>query len=333
MLRDYIKLHFIVLLWGFTAILGRLIEIPTTELVFYRTLVAAFALFAFLKFKKENFIIDKKGMWQILFTGVLISLHWVLFFESARISNVSVCLAGMATSSLWTSILEPISSGKKTKWYEVVLGLVVILGLYVVFHFEFKYVAGLLMAIFSALLASIFSITNAKFSQKYNHFTITFYEMIGAFLATAILIPTYNYGLTKDFGFHILPNLHDWAYIAILALVCTVYAYSIAVELMKRISAFAINLTVNLEPVYGILLAVLFFDEHNTMTNGFYWGTLIILLAVLIYPTLKNWDEKRIQNLNRLAAQAKDLTPVNVANLEQVGGTPLGGTPQKFEKV
>jgi drug/metabolite transporter (DMT)-like permease len=323
MLRDYIKLHFIVLLWGFTAILGRLIEIPSTELVFYRTLVAAFALFAFLKFKKENIIIDKKGMWQILFTGVLISLHWILFFESARISNVSVCLAGMATSSLWTSLLEPISSGKKTKWYEVALGLVVILGLYVVFHFEFQYVLGLAMAIFSALLASIFSITNSKFSQKYNHFTITFYEMIGAFFTTALLIPAYNYGVAKDFGFHALPNLYDWIYIAILALVCTVYAYSIAVELMKRISAFAINLTVNMEPVYGILLAVLFFDEHNTMTNGFYLGTLIILLAVLIYPTLKNWDEKRIQNL-----KAKDLTPANVASLEQVGGT-----PQKFEKV
>lgn len=296
MLRDYIQLHFIVLLWGFTAILGKLIEIPSTELVFYRTLVAALGLFAFLKFKKENFLIDSNGMWQIMFTGVLISFHWILFFESTRVSNVSVCLAGMATSSLWTSILEPMASGKKTKWYEVVLGLVVILGLYVVFHFEFKYLTGLLMAVFSAMLASIFSITNTKFVKKYNHFTITFYEMVGAFFATAILIPIYNYRVTEDFGFHLFPTTHDWVYIAILALVCTVYAYSIAVELMKRISAFAINLTVNLEPVYGILLAVVFFDEHNTMTNGFYFGTLIILLAVLVYPALKKWDERRLKN-------------------------------------
>ncbi|TAH18480.1 MAG: DMT family transporter [Cytophagales bacterium] len=296
MLRDYFQLHFIVLLWGFTAILGKLIGVPSTELVFYRTLVAALGLFIFLKFKKENILIDNSGVWQILFTGVLISFHWILFFESTRVSNVSVCLAGMATSSLWTSILEPIASGKKTKWYEVVLGIVVILGLYVVFHFEFKYLAGLMMAIFSAMLASIFSITNAKFVKKYNHFTITFYEMVGAFFATAILIPVYNYRVTKDFGFHSLPTTHDWVYIIILGLVCTVYAYSIAVELMKRISAFAINLTVNLEPVYGILLAVVFFDEHNTMTNGFYFGTLIILLAVLVYPALKKWDEKRLKN-------------------------------------
>lgn len=296
MLRDYFQLHFIVLLWGFTAILGKLIEVPSTELVFYRTLVAALGLFAFLKFKKENLFIDGNGLWQIMFTGVLISFHWILFFEATRVSNVSVCLAGMATSSLWTSILEPIASGKKTKWYEVVLGIVVILGLYVVFHFEFKYLAGLMMAIFSAMLASIFSITNAKFVKKYNHFTITFYEMVGAFLATAVLIPIYNYRVTKDFGFHLLPTTHDWVYIVILGLVCTVYAYSIAVELMKRISAFAINLTVNLEPVYGILLAVVFFDEHNTMTNGFYFGTLIILLAVLVYPALKKWDEKRLKN-------------------------------------
>ncbi len=293
MLRDYVQLHFIVLLWGFTAILGRLIEIPSTELVFYRTLIASLGLFALLRFKKENIFINRNGIGQILFTGVLIALHWVLFFESARVSNVSVCLAGMATSSLWTSILEPIALGKKTKWYEVVLGLVVILGLYVVFHFEFQYVEGLVMAVLSALLASIFSITNAKFSQKYNHFTITFYEMIGAFLATAVLIPAYNYYISGSLGFHTAPNVSDWFYMMILALVCTVYAYSIAVELMKRISAFAINLTVNLEPVYGILLAVAFFDEHNTMTNGFYFGTLIILFAVLVYPALKKWDEKR----------------------------------------
>jgi drug/metabolite transporter (DMT)-like permease len=176
------------------------------------------------------------------------------------------------------------------------------------------------MAIFSALLASIFSITNAKFSQKYNHFTITFYEMIGAFFATAILIPIYNYDVEKDFGFHALPSFHDWIYIAILALVCTVYAYSIAVELMKRISAFAINLTVNLEPVYGILLAVLFFDEHNTMTNGFYLGTLIILLAVLIYPTLKKWDEKRIR---LKTAKQQSLETANIGNLAH----------EEFEKV
>lgn len=299
MLRDYIQLHFIVLLWGFTAILGRWIEVPSTELVFYRTLVAALGLYAFLKFKKENILIDWRGVRQIMFTGVLISLHWILFFESARISNVSVCLAGMATSSLWTSILEPISLGKKTKWYEVFLGLVVILGLYVVFHFEFKYVTGLVMAILSALLASIFSITNSKFAHKYNHFTITFYEMLGAFFATAILIPLYNYEVANDFGFKVLPNAYDWLYITILALVCTVYAYSIAVELMKRISAFSINLTVNLEPVYGIVLAAIFFNEHDTMTKGFYLGTLIILLAVLIYPAIKKWDERRLENANQ----------------------------------
>jgi drug/metabolite transporter (DMT)-like permease len=328
MLRDYAQLHFIVLLWGFTAILGRLVEVPSTELVFYRTLVASLGLFVLLKFKKENIFINNKGIAQILFTGVLIALHWILFFESARVSNVSVCLAGMATSSLWTSILEPIALGKKTKWYEVVLGVVVILGLYVVFHFEFQYVEGLIMAILSALLASIFSITNSKFSQKYNHFTITFYEMIGAFLATVILIPGYNYYVSiaqnqpANFGFHSAPSMSDWFYIAILALVCTVYAYSIAVELMKRISAFAINLTVNLEPVYGILLAVVFFDEHNTMTKGFYFGTLIILFAVLIYPALKKWDAKRekqtLKQWDTINVKPSESTKVEILEKERV---------------
>jgi drug/metabolite transporter (DMT)-like permease len=295
MLRDYFQLHFIVLLWGFTAILGRLIEVPSTELVFYRTFVASAGLYLFLKVRKENIMIDWRGIRQIMFTGVLIAVHWVLFFESARISNVSVCLAGMATSSLWTSVLEPISLGKRIKGYEVVLGIVVILGLYIIFHFEFKYIGGLVMSIFSALLGSIFSVTNAKFTQKYNHFTITFYEMVGAFFATAILIPIYNYQISNHFGFINLPNASDWFYISILALVCTVYAYSIAVELMKRISVFAINLTVNLEPVYGFVLAALFFNEHESMTSGFYIGTLVILLAVLAYPAIRKWDERRKQ--------------------------------------
>jgi drug/metabolite transporter (DMT)-like permease len=293
MFRDYLQLHFIVLLWGFTAILGRLIHVPSSELVLYRTLLACLGLFALLLLRKETMLISKNAIIKIMFTGALISLHWILFFEAARVANVSVCLAGMATSSLWTAILEPFITKRPIKWYEVILGLIVILGLYIVFHFEFQYVEGLVMAIFSALLASIFSITNSKFALRYNHFTITFYEMIGAFLATVVMIPTYNILVNGNIGFQLLPNFKDWLYIGTLAIVCTVYAYSVAVELMKRISAFAINLTVNLEPVYGILLAVLFFDEHNSMTKEFYFGTLIILLAVLIYPSIKKWDEKR----------------------------------------
>ncbi len=293
MFRDYLQLHFLVLLWGFTAILGRLIHVPSTELVLYRTLLASLGLLFLLHIRKQKIRIDKAGTIKIILTGGLISVHWILFFEAARVANVSVCLAGMATSSLWTSIIEPLSAKKNIKWYEVVLGLVVILGLYIVFHFEFHYINGLLMAVASALLASIFSIINAKFTFKYNHFTITFYEMVGAFLLTAILIPIYHYIIYQNVGFQSLPNGMDWLYLLILALVCTVYAYSVAVELMKRISAFAVNLTVNLEPVYGILLAVLFFNEHQVMSKEFYVGTLIILVAVLIYPSIKKWDDKK----------------------------------------
>jgi drug/metabolite transporter (DMT)-like permease len=290
MLRDYLQLHFIVLLWGFTAILGLLISIPSVELVFYRTLLAALGLFVLLSFKKESIRLDARVVLKLVLCGQVVGWHWILFFLSARVSNASVCLAGMATCALWTSLLEPLVNRKGIKWYEVMLGLIIIAGLYIIFHFEFNHFSGLMLAIASAFLASVFTVINGRFTQKYNHYTITFYEMIGACLCTIIFMPFYQYFFAEG-ALQLLPSVPDWLYIGILAIVCTVYAYSIAVELMKRLTPFAINLTVNLEPVYGIVLAALFFNEHEKMTRGFYWGTLVILLAVLSYPALKRFDQ------------------------------------------
>ena len=281
--RDYLELHFIVLLWGFTAILGVLISIPPVELVFYRTLLSAIFLALLLLIKGTSFKLGRRSIISILWAGVLIGAHWITFFWSARVSNVSVSLAGFATIALWTSILEPLILQKKLQWYELLLGLVMILGLYIIFRFEFEYAWGLSLGIFSAFLGALFTVLNAKWTHDYDHYAITFYEMIGATVSIACIFPLYA---NEVGGLQLVPTGLDWLYLIILALVCTVYAYSIAVELMKRISAFAINLTVNLEPVYGIILAVLVFGDKEKMTTGFYWGTGILLIAVLIYPLI-----------------------------------------------
>ncbi len=291
--KHYVHLHFVIFIWGFTAILGLLIHIPVVETVFYRTLIAALALGAWLLFKKKNFHLGQKAIWQIAGTGALIALHWILFFGAARVANASVCLAGMATCSLWTSLLDPLISRRKIQIYEVVLGLMVIVGLYVIFRFEFGYALGLFMAVLSALLASVFTIINSKLCRHHNPYTITFYEMAGACVSVVLFFPFYMAWMSEG-QLQLLPALSDWVYLLILALVCTVYAYSASVELMNHVTAFAMTLTNNLEPVYGILLAVAIFGEQEKMTPPFYLGTGIILLSVLAYPVISRYQRRRV---------------------------------------
>lgn len=296
---DYLKLHFIVLIWGFTAILGLLISIPAVEIVFYRTLIASSTLGVILYARKVNFKLGGGEILKILGTGVLIAAHWILFFAAARVSTASVCLAGMATCSLWTSFLEPFMNNKKVKAFEVVLGLVVISGLYVIFRFEFNHALGLFMALASAALAALFSVINGKFTKRHDPYMITFYEMFGACLGTVIFFPIYKLYYASD-GLNLIPEGWDWLWLFILATICTVYAFSVSVEIMKRVSAFVVNLTVNLEPVYGIILAVIIFGEKEQMQPGFYFGTLIILLSVLAYPVLNKYYKRKAQPVDNL---------------------------------
>ncbi len=287
--KDYLHLHFIVLIWGFTAILGLLISVPPVELVFYRTLLACVLLGVILKIQGKSFAIPRGHLTALLGTGALISVHWILFFAAARLANASVCLAGMATCSLWTALLEPLAARKPIRLLEIFLGLLVIVGLYVIFHFEFDHALGLTLAVASAMLASVFTVINSRFTHKYDARVITCYEMAGAFVSTALFLPFYSETMAAGQELHLIPTATDWLYIGLLAWVCTVYAYSAAVQLMKKFSAFAMNLTVNMEPVYGIVLAFLFFGEKERMTTGFYLGTLVILLAVLAYPALSRF--------------------------------------------
>ncbi|MEQ8629448.1 DMT family transporter [Ekhidna sp.] len=290
--KDYLTLHFIVLIWGFTAILGLLIDIPSVEVVFFRTLIAAIGLFVLLKFWKRSLKINsRKHMLQILGTGSLIALHWILFFLSARISNASVCLAGMATCSLWTSLIEPLSQGRKIKRFEVMLSIIAFIGIAVIFNVEFDYLTGLLTAVLSAFIASVFTVINGRLTKTYDPYVITYYEMVGACLSIAAFFPIYSAYFVESLS--LIPSLSDWFYLSMLAIVCTVYAYSVSVELMKRLSAFSINLVVNLEPVYGIILALIIFGDSEEMSPGFYGGTLLILTSVLLYPLLNRRYKKK----------------------------------------
>lgn len=292
-LKDYLMLHFIVLIWGFTAILGLLISLASLELVFYRTLIATVGVALVMVLRKKSMVVSFSEILKIAGVGVLISLHWIFFFWSAKVSTASVCLAGMATTSLWTAFVEPLINRTRVKWYEVALGLLVISGLLVIFQFETGYWLGLTMALVSAFLAAVFSVLNGRLTQKHSPYQITLYEMGAASLFALLFMPLYSTFLMDGAPIQWAWKGLDWVWLLILGGICTVYAFSVSVDLMKRLPVFSINLTINLEPVYGILLAVLVFGESEKMTPQFYLGTLIILVSVLIYPVLNYWNKRR----------------------------------------
>lgn len=291
--KDYFKLHFIVFIWGFTAILGKLIEIPSIELVFYRTGMAAIILAFWLFFKRHLLAIKLKEIIPLFFTGTIIAAHWILFFLSARVSTVSVCLAGMATVTLFTAFLEPIFFKRRISFLEIFSGLTVIFGLYIIFRFEFDHALGLSIALLSALLAAIFSILNAFYTKKHDPYAITFYEMAGAAISIAIFFIPYTYfGIAENGELQLSPSAIDWFYLFILSGICTVYAFSVSVEIMKRLTPFTVNLAINMEPIYGILLALLIFGESEKMSGGFYLGASLIIVTIIINPVVRYQQKK-----------------------------------------
>ncbi|GAA3928663.1 DMT family transporter [Hymenobacter algoricola] len=299
MLKDYLRLHFIVLLWGFTAILGKLISVPPVELVFWRTLLAAAGLALLLTLRKQAWRIPGADAARLLGVGALVAAHWITFFLAARLSSVSVCLAGMATLALWTSLLEPLLLWRRIRAYEVFLGLLTMVGLYLVSQAELGQLLGLSVAIVSAGLSALFSVLNSRLVKQHPPLRLTFYEMLGACLSIVLFMPLYARYFTDGAGLQLTWHGYDWLWLLLLAGVCTVYAFSSSVELMKRLSAFVVNLTVNLEPVYGIILAVILFWLHvpgfasERLSGGFYLGTLVILFSVLIHPVLDQWMKRR----------------------------------------
>ncbi len=281
----YVHLHFIVVLLGFTAILGALISIDAISLVWFRMFFATAGLFVFLKFKKMSVRVSRKQLLHLFFIGVLVALHWITFFHAIKVSNVSVTLGVFASITLFTSFLEPIMQKRRIFWFEVLTGFVIILGIYLIFQYEMQYVEGILFSLLSALLNSFFVVLNRNINIKHQWHPalVAFYEMAGGFIAITIF-----YLATQQLKPELLYiGWTDFGWILILSFVCTSYAFTAIVEIMRELSAYTVVLAINLEPVYGIFLAFLIFGEAETMSSGFYVGTLIIMISVFSYPYLK----------------------------------------------
>ncbi len=289
-LRSYLHFHVIVFIWGFTAVLGALITLDAVPLVWYRMLLASGFIFLWIKLRKKKLRLAPKRVMVMLIAGVVIAAHWLTFFGAIKVSNVSITLALLSTGAFFTSFLEPIFYKRKVIWYEILFGLVVICGLYIIFKVETEYIAGILLALLSAFLSAVFSLINGKLAQKEDASVISFYELLTGTAAITIylLIITFSGSSTAGFSNEFFDvSAMDWTYLLILASVCTAYAFIASVAVMKHLSPYTIMLTINLEPVYGILLAFWIFGSEEAMNPEFYYGAAIILSTVILNGFLK----------------------------------------------
>lgn len=284
-LKNYFHLHFLVFIAGFTAVLGELISIGSIPLVWYRMLIAGILMFLYIKIIRLKIKVNLKTMLRFFAAGIIIALHWITFFEAIKQSNISITLAMFSTGAFFASFIEPLIYKRKIIWYEIIFGVIVVLGVFLITQSEIRYINGILLGISSALFSTLFAVINGKFIEKHNATVISFYEFISGVAFITLFILIFKGGFSKEF---FVLSTSDWMFLFILASICTAYAFIGVVFVMKHISPYTVILSYNLEPVYGITLALILFPETETMSPQFYYGVILVLLTVLMDGLLKN---------------------------------------------
>ena len=279
--KALLQLHVFVFLAGLTGSLGFLIKLNGLVLVFYRILITVIVLWILTLYRKNKKNYTLKTKLSLLGTGAIIALHWVCFYQSIKLANVSIALVCFSSTSLFSSFLEPLWKHAKIQFHEILIGSLSLSGILLIFHFDTQYRMGIIVGLFSALFAAIFSIINKKFTSHIDVQTIQSYEMTGGlvFLLPLIFIYAFNTGFNPV---GLLPTSMDWFWLSILAIACTVWSTHLMLSSLKYISAFTLNVTLNLEPVYGIILAFILFKEQKQLGLSFYAGIICIIVSVII---------------------------------------------------
>lgn len=289
MKKALIQLHIAVFLAGFTAILGKLIELNEGLLVWFRLFITVVTLGGILLYRKQLQQVPFKDVLKIFGVGVIVAIHWVTFYGSVKYANVSVALVCFSATGFFTAFFEPLILKRKISIIEVGLGLIAISGIYIIFDFHPQYKMGVIFGIISAVGSSLFPIYNKKLLLTYSPKILTLYELGGGLLALTVLVPFY---LVQFPAAYYIPTTSDWLWLLVLAWLCTVLSFDLQLNALKKISAFTANLTYNLEPVYGIILAFIFFNENENLHREFYIGVLLILLAVVL-QMFRVYNEQR----------------------------------------
>ncbi|TNE56462.1 MAG: DMT family transporter [Bacteroidetes bacterium] len=291
-LRAYFALHFCVFIWGFTAILGKLITLQALPLVWWRVLLCCAALWWFLPGAQLRST-PRRVYWQMLGVGGLVGLHWLCFYGAVKLSNASIAVATMATTSFFAALLEPWLMRSKTRWYELALSILILPGMaLVVDNIDWSMRDGFIVGLLGALLAAVFTALNKRLIDQSTPppLIMSFTELFGALVLTSLALP---FVLASNPELRLQPIGLDWPWLLLLAWGCTLLPYYLTLLAMRHITAFATNLTTNLEPVYGVMLAGLLLQEHKDLNPGFYLGVGIILIAVFSHPFLKKYFEKQ----------------------------------------
>jgi len=291
MRKALIQLHTAVFLWGFTAVLGKLITLDQTWLVWYRLLITAVSLWILYAFLKKIRRLPARSVFFIACLGLIQALHWVCFYGSIKYANVTIALTTLATSALLAALIEPLVLKKKFDVIEIFLGMFAIAGIGIIYQTHLNFSTGIIIGLVSALLTVIVSVLNKKIVDRYEPEQITLYQLTGGFVGLSLLLPVYQYYFPEP---HYRPASLDWLWLVLLSWVCTIWTFFLYIRSLKKVSAFTMNLTLTLEPVYGIILAFIFFEENKEFSKWFYIGFVLIALSVafhmwrIIYPSKIN---------------------------------------------
>ncbi len=282
--KSILHFHFIVFIFGFTAILGSLISINSFQIVWFRVLIAALALIFVIKILKKSIQISLSQLLMLILCGFLISFHWVFFFEAIKVSNVSVTLSILSLGAFITSFLEPFFYKKKIVKYEVFLGIIVVTGTIIVFKTQFHYLEGIIYALIAVMFSVFFTLINGKIINYLPSLTISFYELASGFLILSFILL-----IRGEFSSEIFKiTLDDLLWLLILGTLCTAYAFVISVDVMRHLSPYTLMISINMEPIYGMLLAYLILSDNEQMSSQFYTGFSLIFFSVIMNGYLKH---------------------------------------------
>lgn len=280
----YLKMHSAIFLWGFTGLLGKLISLNEGLLVWYRLFISSLAIAIMLLVSKKIPSLKWKEVLRIGGIGFIVMLHWVTFYGSIKLSSISVAMICLSSIALFASIIEPLVNKTRFDYVDIVFSLFALAGIATIYHSDLSASAGIIVGVTSALLSAIFSTLNKRIAGNYEALTISLVELSSGLLLLTVLMPFY---LAIQPATHYLPDFSDSIYLLILSMVCTVLTWILSLDALRKVSAFTMGLALNLEPVYGIILAVLFAGEGKILNEGFYYGALIIMITVVLHTVYK----------------------------------------------
>lgn len=290
MRHPYLLLHIAVILAGFTGIFGKLITLNEGLLTWYRVLISSVALFLIVHFTRAPHPKSWKDKLNIAFVGLIITIHWLFFYGSIKYSNVSIGVVCYALTSCFTALLVPVINKRPFVVSELLLSLLTIFGIGLIFHFDTSHQTGVVLGVISSVFAALFTIFNEKLVKKYDSKVINFYEILGGTIGLTLLLPFYLYLFPTDY---LIPDLKDTVYLLMLALFCTVGLYILFAEALRKIPAFTVNLTFNMEPVYAIVLAFIIFKEAKEVNASFYAGLFLVMASVVLQTVISMKRRKK----------------------------------------